>query len=164
MNEYLELISLNIWHIVATIVNLLILTLILKRFLFKPVKKILAERQSQVDDIYRIAEESARDAERDRKLYGEKLGRATEEAESIVKSAAQRADRLGDEIIEQAKSKADAAVRKAEEDIEQEKKKAMNNLKNEISGISVQIAENVVKREITEDDHRELINSFIENL
>jgi large subunit ribosomal protein L9 len=46
----------------------------------------------------------------------------------------------------------------------QEKKKAMNDLKNEISEISVQIAETIVQREINEDDHRELIDSFIENL
>ena len=47
--EYLELIYLNIWHIVATIANLLLLMLILKKFLWKPVKKIMAERQGQVE-------------------------------------------------------------------------------------------------------------------
>ena len=162
--EYLELISVNIWHIIATMANLLILTLILKRFLFKPVQKVLAERKSQVDDIYRTAEESAAEAEQSKKLYNEKLERACEEAESIVKSATKRADRLGDEIIENANRKAAETIKKAEDDIEQEKKKAMNDLKNEISSISVQIAENVVKREINEEDHRELIDSFIDNL
>ena len=56
--EYLELISLDIWHIAASILNLLLLTLILKRFLFKPVQKTLADRQGQVDRIYREAEDS----------------------------------------------------------------------------------------------------------
>lgn len=162
--ENLELISLNIWHVIATIANLLILTLIIKKFLFKPVQKILAERKGQVDDIYKNAEEAAAKAEEDKKLYSEKLENARDEADSIVKAATQRADRLGEEIIEDAQRKAADAMKKAEDDIALEKKKAMNELKNEISEISVQIAENVVGREISADDHRDMIDSFIENL
>ena len=162
--EYLELISLNIWHIIATIANLLILAWIIKKLLFKPVKKVIAERQGQVEEIYRNAEEASAQAEHDRQLYSEKLAGAKEEADTIVKAATQRADRLGDEIIADAKMQAAAAKKKAEAEIEQEKKKAMNELKNEVAGISVQIAESVVGREITEDDHRELIDSFIDKL
>ncbi|MGN1410857.1 MAG: F0F1 ATP synthase subunit B [Eubacteriales bacterium] len=162
--EYLELISLNIWHIIATIANLLILTLILKKFLFKPVQKILAERRSQVDNLYSDAEEAKAQAESDKKKYTEKLKGAQDEADSIIKTATARADKLGDEIITDAKRKAADTVMKAEADIEREKKKAMNELKNEISAISVQIAENVVSREIKDEDHKELIDSFIDKL
>ena len=162
--EYLELISLNIWHIIATIANLLILAWLVKKFLFKPVKKVIAERQGQVDDIYRNAEEARTQAEHDKQLYSEKIAGAQEEADSIVKAAVQRADRLGDEIIADAKVKAADTMKKAEAEIEQDKKKAMNELKNEVAEISVQIAESVVGREITEDDHRDLIDSFIEKL
>lgn len=162
--EYLELITLNIWHIIAAIANLLILALMIKKLLWGPVKKILAERQGQVDDIYRTAEEARAQAENDKKLYGEKIAGANEEAESIVRAAAQRADRLGDEIIADANRKAADTMKKAEAEIEREKKQAMNDLKNEISDISVQIAESVVGREITVDDHRGLIDSFIDKL
>ena len=160
----LEIISIDPWHIIATIANLLILTLIIKKFLFKPVQKILAERKNQVDDIYKTAEEAAAKAESDKRLYSEKLDGAREEADSIVRSATQRADRLSEEIVADARQKAADTMKKAEEDIALEKKKAMNELKNEISEISVKIAENVVSREISEDDHREMIDSFIENL
>ena len=57
--EYLELISLNIWHIIATIANLLILAWIIKKLLFKPVKDIIAKRQGEVEQIYRTAEEAS---------------------------------------------------------------------------------------------------------
>ena len=149
--EYLELISLNIWHIIATIANLLILTLILKKFLFKPVQNVLAQRKKEVETLYTGAEEAKAQAESDKKLYSEKLRGAKE-------------DKLGDEIVNEAKQKASDTVKKAEADIEREKKKALNELKTEISDISVQIAENVVEREIKEDDHRELIDSFIDKL
>ena len=160
----LELISLNVWHIVASIANLLLLTLIIKKFLWKPVKKVLAERQNQVDEIYRTAEKAAEAAESDKALYSEKLAGARAEAESIVKAATARADRQSDEIIEAANKKAADTIRKAEAELEQEKKKAMNDLKNEISDISVAIASGIVDREINADDHKELIDSFIDKL
>ncbi len=160
----LELISLNVWHIVASIANLLLLMLILKKFLWKPVKKVLAERQNQVDEIYRTAEKAAEAAESDKALYSEKLAGARAEAESIVKAATARADRQSDEIIEAANKKAADTIRKAEAELEQEKKKAMNDLKNEISDISVAIASGIVDREINADDHKELIDSFIDKL
>ena len=150
MGDSLELISLEVWHVVASILNLLILTLILKKFLFKP--------------LYRDAEQSRQKAEEDRALYGEKLAGAVEEAETIVRSAAQRADRQSGEILADAKRRAAETVKQAEEDIEQAKKKAMDELKNEVADISVQIAENVVGRELNGDDHKELIDSFIDRL
>ena len=164
MDEYLELISLNVWHVVASIANLLILTLILKKFLFKPVQKILAARQDQVDELYDAAEKTKASAEEDKKLYTAKIAGAVEEAESILRSATQRADRQSDEIIADAHQRAAETMKRAEEDIELAKKKAMDDLKNEISDISVQIAEGVVGRELNGDDHRDLIDSFIDKL
>lgn len=162
--EYLELISINIWHIVATIGNLLILTWIIKKFLWDRVQAVLAERRGQVDTLYRDAEESRSEAEKSMLLYRNKLDQAGEEADAIIRQATERADRLSDEIVADAEKKAADAIRKADADIELEKKKAMNELKDEISGISVQIAQSVVQREIKEEDHKELIDSFIDNL
>lgn len=164
MDEYLELISLNIWHIVATIGNLLILTWILKKFLWKPVTNMLEKRKNEVDEIYRKAEDAKRVAEQDRLEYRAKLDGAKEEADEIVRAATVRADKLSESIIDDAKSRADDTLRRAEAEIELEKKRAMNELKDEISSISMQIAENVVGREMNEDDHRELIDSFIDEL
>ena len=164
MNEYLELISLNVWHIVATIANLLILTLIVKKFLFKPVQKIMAERKAQVENLYREAEESRDSAEKSKAEYEKKLETADETVEGIIRDASKRAEAAREEIIADANRKARETAEKAEREIAQEKKKAINELKNEISGISVEIAENVVGREIDENDHRELIDSFIEKL
>ena len=162
--EYLELISLNIWHIIATIGNLLVLTWIIKKLLWDRVQAVLAERRNQVDTIYQEAEVSRSEAEQNMLLYRNKLDHADEEADSIIRQATERADRLSDEIVADAEKKAADAIRKADADIALEKKKAMNELKDEISGISVQIAQSVVQREIKEEDHKELIDSFIDNL
>ncbi len=162
--NYLELISLNVWHIVAAILNLLILCLILKKFLFKPVQQILAERQAQVDTLYTDAENARTSAEASRTEYETKLSRVEEEANEILQNATVRADRMTEKILAEAADKAAEKMRKADADIEQEKKKAMNEIKNEISGMSVDIAEKMVGREIKEEDHKQLIDSFIDSL
>ena len=92
--------------IVTPIVALPILFVLMMIVLFKPVKKVIAERQGQVDEIYRTAEEASAQAEHDRQLYSEKLAGAQDEADTIVKAATQRADRLGEEIVAEAKAKA----------------------------------------------------------
>ena len=160
----LDIISLNIWHVAAALLNLLVLTWILKKFLFVPVQNLLAQRQAQVDTLYAEAEEANTAAKADRAAYEEKLAGAHAEAEEIVRSATVRADRMSDKILAEAAAKAADKMRKADADIAQEKKKAINEIKNEISGMSVEIAEKVVGREIKEDDHKALIDSFIDNL
>ena len=160
-NEYLELISINLIDMLITIGNLLVLTWVFKKLLWDRVQKVLAARREQVDGLYQEAEVAKEAALKDKTEYEAKLSQADAEAESILKKASVRAERRSDEIIENANRKAEETLKKADADIAQEKKKAMNDLKNEIS---VQIAETIVQREINEDDHRELIDSFIENL
>lgn len=162
--EYLELISLDVWHVAAAILNLLILVWVMKKFLFGPVQKILAERQNQVDTLYSDAEAAKTAAEGDRAVYEEKLSNADKEAEEILRRAAVRADKISDEILAEAGVKAAEKLRKADADIEQEKKKAVNEIKDEISGMSMDIAEAVVCREIKESDHKKLIDTFIDSL
>ncbi len=164
MEEHLDLISLEVWHVVAAIANLLLLTWIVKKFLFDRVKKVMTERQSQVDTLYADAETAKNTAESDRAAYEEKLAGAEDEAQKIVQDAVVRADRMSEKILAEASEKAGEKLRQADADIAQEKKKAINEVKDEISGISVEIAENVIGREIREEDHRELIDAFIEKL
>ena len=162
--KFLEVISVNFWQMIISILNLVILYLILKKFLFKPVKKTLAERRRQVDDLYGSAEAAKEEAESARAEYVAKLDRADESARDIVARATTRANERAEEIVEEAKTEAERLKRRADEEIAQERKKALNEVKNEISDISVEIAEKVVGREIREEDHREMIDEFIRDL
>lgn len=164
MVQTLDVISINIWQIVISLLNLLILFLILKKFLFKPVKKILAERKAQVDNIYDEANKANEKAKANEKEYADKLSHVKDEATAILRSARENAELSGHEIVQEAHNKANAILRKTNLEIEQERKKAINEIKDEISEISINIAEQVVGREIDEKDHSELINTFIENI
>ena len=159
--QALEIISVNVWSIIISLANLLIIFLIMRKLLFKPVKKTLAARQAQVDKIYDDAKTAKDAAEADKDKYEKRLSEIKEEAEEILTDARERADRMSDEIIADANSKAEAKLERAEEEIAQEKKKAMTELKNDVSALSVDIAEKLLGREINEKDHAELIDKFI---
>ncbi|MBQ7541470.1 MAG: F0F1 ATP synthase subunit B [Clostridia bacterium] len=160
----LELISVNIPHILITIVNLLILFLLIKKFLFKPVQRILDARKAEVDKVYADAADAQEAADRDKALYAEKLENAEAEADALLKNAAKKAEQNSDVVLAEATEKASAMLKKAEAEIAQERKKAVNEIKNEISDISVSIAGKVIEREINADDHKTLIDGFIEEL
>ncbi|MBQ6865016.1 MAG: F0F1 ATP synthase subunit B [Clostridia bacterium] len=164
MPEYLELISIQWPEIVVTICNLLILAFLVKKFLFKPVQKILAQRQAQVDSLYAEAESAKAAAEKDKAEYAEKRKNADAEAEEILRVAHSRATTAGDILVREAMDKSASIKRKAENEIARERKKAVNEIKNEISEISVDIAEQVLGREISEADHKNLVDSFIDTI
>ena len=71
--QFLDVISVNIWAIIASLANLLILTWIIKRFLFKPVKKMVDARRAAIDDDYARAKAARDEAEETRKNYEEAM-------------------------------------------------------------------------------------------
>ncbi|MDD3429368.1 MAG: F0F1 ATP synthase subunit B [Oscillospiraceae bacterium] len=162
--KVLDFISIVPWTIVAQICNLLILTLLVKKFLFKPVQAILAKRQQEIEDTYTAADTAKESAETLKAEYETHLASAKEEAAEILKSATQRATVRSEEIITDAKHTAANVKAKAEADIAQEKKKAMNEMKNEIGSIAMSIATEVIGREVNEKDHTALIEDFIKNV
>lgn len=159
-----EVISINIWQIIISICNLLILFLILKKFLYKPVQNMLAQRQGLIDKSIENAKKAEADAESSKKLYEEKLKGADEEASEIVSEAKKKAQRKSDKIVASAKDKADDIVSRAKADAELEVKKAQSQIKHEITEVSTLLSEKILEREINKEDHRQLIDSFIENL
>lgn len=160
----LDLVSIVPWEIVTQLINLLLLFLLLKHFLFKPVQNILNARQAAIDKSYADADSALNKAEELRDEYEKRISDAKAEANDIVKSATRKAQANGEEIIRDAQTQAAHLMEKADAQIEQEKKKAMNELKDEISGIAVDIASKVVEREIDEKDHEALISEFIKGV
>ena len=144
---YQAFVSIGWWEILVTMCNTLITFLIIKKFLFKPVKKMLAARVEEVKAIYSNAEKAQSEAEQMRSEYTERLSKAKAEAAEIVGSATRRATVRSEEILRESSQQAAAMMKKAENTIEQERKKAMNELKDEVASLSVMIASKVVERE-----------------
>lgn len=162
--QSLEVISINLWQILISLCNLLLLFLILKHFLFKPVKRVLAERQAALDKQYADADTAKNSAEESRQEWEKKLQNAQAEADNLIKKATTAADRRSDQIVSDAKEKADVIVRQAEVQAELEHKKAEAGIKKEIVDISAVLTEKMLGREIRTEDHRAIIDSFIEKI
>lgn len=157
-------VDLNLWSLFVTICNTLITFLIVKRFLYKPLRKMLAAREQEVRDLYTHAETDRREAEAMKRDYTASIANAKQEAAEIVSSAQKRAEKRAEDIVEQANHEAAATKQRAEESIEQERKKAMNQMKDEIAGLSMMIASKVVEREVNPEDHKRLIDDFIDKV
>lgn len=160
----LSVISVNLWEILISLCNLLIMYLILKKFLFAPVMRVLSQRQAQVDGIYAQADADRKDAGRMKQQYEKHLATAREEADEMVRSATQTAQRRSDAIVAEASQQAAHLKQKAEAEIAMERRQMMSDVRGEISDMAVAIASKVVEREIDENDHASLVDEFIRNV
>ena len=162
--QSLDIISVNIWQILISLANLLILFLILKHFLFKPVQNVFRTRREQLDGLYDEANQSRAAAEGMKQEYEEKLAAARDEADGLVRAAVQTAQRKGDAIVAEASSQASHIKQKAEEDIALEKTQMLSDVRGEISQLAVDIASKVVEREVKKTDHDQFVDEFIQNV
>ena len=133
------LVTLVPWTMIAQFLNLMIQLFLIKKFLFKPVNDILEKRRQLTDQAIREAREAKEEADGLKTQYESGIAKAREEAAAGIKA-------------------------QAEADIAQERKKAINEVKNEIGGLAMDIAGKVVEKEIDEADHKRLIDDFIKNV
>ena len=162
--QNLDVISVNIWAILASLANLLILTLIIKKFLYKPVKKILDTRRAAIDDDYAQAKAARDEAEENRRNYEEAMAAAKITGDQIIADANRTAEYRSNEIVAEARERASEIRRQAEADAVLERKKAEDEMKHEIANVSAQLTGKLLQREINEEDHRSLIDSFLNDL
>ena len=164
IDKFEKFVGVNFWTMIFAWINLLILYLFLKKILFKPLKNMIDSRQKEIDDMYSDAESSRTEAAALKSEYEEKISHASEESEQILRAAHRRAQLKEEEILREANDKAARAIDRAEEQIEQEKKRAINEVKNEVSGLAIDIAAAVIGRDVSAGEHEDLINEFIDNM
>ncbi len=164
MQLYQALITLDGWTFIAQICNLMIQLFIFKKLLLNPVKKVIVERKAKADSQIADAEKLRTEAEAMKAEYEQNLQNARAEANQIVAAAQKTATARSEELLGEARAQAAALKQKAEADIAQERKKAVNEVKDEIGGMAMEIASKVVEREIKEKDHQDLIDEFIKNV
>lgn len=157
----LSLVSIDPGTIVFTLINTLIIFLIFRIFLFKPVCKILDKRRELAAAEISEAQKAKESAEKTEQEYLAKLAEAKNEAAEIVKAATLRAQAREDEIISEANAKAAEIRAKAEENIERDKQRAVNEIKDEISAMVIMAASKVVEKEISQQENEELISGFL---
>ncbi|MBR6881174.1 MAG: F0F1 ATP synthase subunit B [Clostridiales bacterium] len=160
----LDIISVNIWQTVISLLNLVILFLIVKKLLFKPVKKMIAEREEKAAAVLKDAEDSKARALETEAQWDARMKSAEDDAGKIIKEAKQTADRRSEKILRGAKERADDIVRQAKADAELERARSEDEMRHEIIDLSSILTKKMLRREINEDDHKELIDDFIQEI
>lgn len=160
----LPLVTIDPGTIVFTLINTLIIFILFKVFLFKPVGKILDKRNEMAAAEIAEAKCAKESAAKTEQEYIEKLAKAKEEAADIMKQATLRAQKREEEIVNEANQKAAEIKARAEENIERDKQRAVNDIKNEISDIVIMAASKVVEKEISAKDNEAIIADFLQNV
>ena len=160
----LQIVSFNLWQVLISLANLTILYLGLKKFLYKPVKAVLENRKAAIAKEYADAEEARTSANAARDEYAAKLATAHGKADEIIHDATVIANRRGDKIVSDAREKAEEIVRQGEMEAAMEKKKAMASIRRDITDVSAAMTEQLLKREMKEGDHRNMIDEFLKGV
>ena len=161
---YQSLVTVNPVTLIAQICNLFIQLLIVKIFFLDKIKAILDQRREAADREITDAQAAHAEAKAIKETYEQNMREARAKADDLIVSAQKTATARSEEIIGQAQKTAAQIKQKAASDIEMEKKKAINDAKNEISGLAMAIAGKVVERELNGADQEQLIDRFIDEL
>ncbi|MBO4678404.1 MAG: F0F1 ATP synthase subunit B [Lachnospiraceae bacterium] len=161
MNTTQELVTIVPWTLIAQLLNLFITVLVMKKFLFKPIRDILQKRKEMADAEIADATKAKEEAESLKSEYEASMKTARDKANEIVAAAQKTATQQSEEILKEANAQAISIKSKAEKDIEQERRKAVNEIKDEIGDMAMEIAGKVIERELKASDHEKLIDDFI---
>jgi len=159
-----DFLSVNLTTIIATWLNLLILTLVLKHFLFDKVNKVMEDRKNEVAQTYKDADEAKENARKLEAEYADRISGAKEESAQIIQAATKKAQLHSDEIISDAKREAKGITEQARAEIEREKKIAVNQIKDDITEIAFSAAQAVIEKDLNTKDNERLIEQFIDNV
>ena len=164
MERFQSFVGVDFWTALFALLNFLTILIVGTKFLWKPVMKIIKDRQQEIDDLYEDANTAKTSAQSMEEEYRQKLAAATETGDRIVKEAMARGQAREEEILRKANADAAAIMDKASADIAMEKKKAINDAKDEISEMAMAIAGKVVGRQLTDSDQKALVDAFIDEL
>lgn len=141
-----------------------LLLFVLSRFAFKPLARLLSERERTIQaslDEARMARDEAKAV----RLENEKaLAQVREEAGRVIQEGHRVVERMKREAADGARQEAEDVLRQARSDIDREMQKGLDELKSTVVGLSLRVSRQVIGEELNEDRHRRLVDEFVERL
>lgn len=157
----MDMLDFDIWTILFSVINILVLFLFLKKFLFGRVNAMLEKRAQMVQTDLDQAKQSAADAEALKRDYEETLQGAKQEAKDLIAAAEQNAHAQGAAITAKAQAQADNMLKEARREIEQERQSTLDGVQNEIADLALAAASRLVEQKMDGETDRELVNAFL---
>ncbi|MBO4338686.1 MAG: F0F1 ATP synthase subunit B [Clostridia bacterium] len=149
--------------LLLNILNIILLFLITRFLVYKPVKKFMQERKDRIEKEKADAEQQLREANDLKEEYSSLLADADEKARQTVLDGENEAKKRSAEIIGKANDEAERIRKDAEEKAEKEKGEALESMKGEVASLAVSISEKILSREITDKDNERIVESFLKD-
>ena len=135
-----------------TLITFLVLLFILRKFAWNPILEAVSEREEGIKDALASAEKARQEMENLQADNERILQEARAEREAMLKDAREMKAKMIADAKDEAQSQASKIIEQAQVAIESEKKAAMAELKNHVAGLSIEIAEKVVREELSNKD------------
>lgn len=155
------MLNLNPWNLLFTVINILVLVALFKKFLFKPVNAVMEQRKEMIDKQYEAAKTKEEAAEEVKKQYEASLAAAEEERAEIIKEAKVSAKAERERILKSADVQAEKIIDDAEKAAEMEQKKALQNMETEIASMAVMVAGKILEQQGSAEGNDALYNQFL---
>lgn len=149
-----------IWGIVAFV----LLFAVVSRFALPAMNRMLEERRARIQGQLEEAEQIRHDAEELRRQYQEQLRDARTKANEIVDKARSDAEKVREQKVKDADEEAQAIRQRARDDAEAERARLVQQLRTQVAALSVDLAGRIVHRELDEEQHRTLVDEYIDQL
>jgi len=149
-------------EIVIHIINIIVLFVILRLLLYKPIHKFMVARALRVSSQLEEAASRQAEAMKTKEQYDSLMAGSEKEADEKLTEIIRKAHADAEIIIEKANEKANAAVDEARNQAELEKKNILNGMRGDITDLSLDIAGKILSREVNESDNRRIIDSFFD--
>ncbi|MDE5582996.1 MAG: F0F1 ATP synthase subunit B [Ruminococcus sp.] len=155
------MLDINILNFIFSAVNIIILYILLRIFLFKPINKIMNERTRSIQDDIDSAEKSRREAEELKQQYAENLSNAKEEAQKIIMKAHDEAEAEKSAILKKSQEEASEIISDANRTIENERKRVLQQAQTQIADIAIEVATKIIGENVDDEKNRRLVDKFL---
>ena len=145
-------------------ITFLLLLVILKKYLWKPLLDNLDNREKLINDSIKNAEDIQRKSEESFEAYNAKLAEAREEVRKVISAGKESAEKIKTEILDEANKRASVLVDKAKKEIEAEKSGSLNEIKKIVVDVSLAAAGKMIKNNIKSEDHMRLIEETMKSM
>ncbi len=161
MGEAFTALGINLPQLVAQVVNFVVLLLILRLTLYKPILRMLDQRRERISEGLGAAEKARAEASDAQARIEEQLAEARGQGQEIVANAQQVAARIQDDARQQAERDREAAAERARQEIQLERDRAIADLRAEFAGITVTAAERVIRQSLDDSAHQRIIEETL---
>lgn len=149
------------WNVLFTIINLIVLYLLLKKFLIGPVTGIMQKRKEMIEGQLADADDKRKQAGELKQQYEDMLKGAHEESVKILEEARKNAQKKYDSKVKSADDQADKIIENAQKTIELEREKTVQDLQSQIADLALVAAGKVIGEKSTEESNQSLYDQFL---